>query len=933
MSAPVNADDCRCCAGTDVETPLAKFNAPGLPALRYRIGTQPDFKATLLARLSSTDFPGLAALTTRSDDDWTIALGDAYACMADVLTFYQERIVNESYLRTATERRSIIELAALIGYQPAPGVAAATALAFTLETAPGQPTQAAQPVTIPLGTRVQSIPDANQQPQTFETTADIHARAEWNAMPVQTAAAAVIDTHTTGLYLSGIANQLQPGDALLIVGRERSLKGQEASNRWDIRWLTEVETDTARNLTRVAWAKPLGSTWYDSPPAGQAIHVHVFRQRAALFGYNAPDPNLIYNHKNQSLFSGAPPDAAWKNYAIDASGTRIDLDAAYPKIVEGSWFALTGGSGGVTPNGYVELYRVTAAAQVSRSDYGLSAKITRLSSDTNINLSRYLLRGTQVLAHSEELVLADTPLRYPLYGSRIVLGMRAPGLAPKQLIALSGKRQRVAIPVDTTDIACPDAAARALQAGESFAMLAAVEEQQADNSWQAIDAEALTPPTPPQRLWRWTVEDHDGSELCITAPAGKLLLQAPLDDDPVVAEIATLAGGADAVATTLSDTTLRVDAPLKYCYARDSLRINANVAPATHGETVSELAGSGDASRANQSFTLKQPPLTYVSSADDPSGAASTLQVRVNELLWQQRSSLYGAASTERTYALSQDDAGNTRLQFGDGINGARPATGSNNVRLSYRKGLGAAGNLRAGQLSLLLSRPLGVKAVSNPQAATGGQDAETLERARSNAPLRVLTLDRAVSTQDYADFARAYAGVAKSSATWIESGRGRGMHISVAGPDGAAIPAGSASLQNLTGALRNYGDPLLPLDVRSYKAVRFSLKAAIRVADDAQPDLVLAAVSAALQSAYAFDRRDFGQPVTLDEVYAVMHSVSGLLAADIDVLQTLDAGVYGLQLQPPLLAALPAVQDDGSVNAAELLRLDASAIELGVRQ
>ena len=49
----------------------------------------------------------LRGLTTRADDDFTIALIDAWAVVSDVLTFYQERQANEHYLRTATERRSI----------------------------------------------------------------------------------------------------------------------------------------------------------------------------------------------------------------------------------------------------------------------------------------------------------------------------------------------------------------------------------------------------------------------------------------------------------------------------------------------------------------------------------------------------------------------------------------------------------------------------------------------------------------------------------------------------------------------------------------------------------------------------------------------------------------------------------------------------------
>ena len=71
--------------------------------------------------------------------------------LGDVLTFYQERIANESYLRTATERLSVLELARLIDYQLRPGVAASTYLAFTLEDAPGALGQA-----LSLGTTAQS---------------------------------------------------------------------------------------------------------------------------------------------------------------------------------------------------------------------------------------------------------------------------------------------------------------------------------------------------------------------------------------------------------------------------------------------------------------------------------------------------------------------------------------------------------------------------------------------------------------------------------------------------------------------------------------------------------------------------------------------------------------------------------------------------------
>ncbi|HWQ18765.1 MAG TPA: hypothetical protein VN455_03235, partial [Methanotrichaceae archaeon] len=126
---------CGCCEGIRRLTPLKIENRPGLSALRYRVGTYSSFMETMLADLSSspsfeppcTQASGqtpaassgvqngitvpspLLGLRTRRSDDPAIALIDAWATVADVLTFYQERIANEGYLRTATERRSVLE--------------------------------------------------------------------------------------------------------------------------------------------------------------------------------------------------------------------------------------------------------------------------------------------------------------------------------------------------------------------------------------------------------------------------------------------------------------------------------------------------------------------------------------------------------------------------------------------------------------------------------------------------------------------------------------------------------------------------------------------------------------------------------------------------------------------------------------------------------
>ena len=135
------------------------FQSTGLSQVRYRVGTQVDFLRSALAALSDPEFSALRSLTTRDTDDFTIALLDGWATLADVLTFYQERIANEFWLRTATERDSILRLAQLIGYRLKPGVAAETRLSFFLDETPGAPTE----VPLEIGTKVQSVPGTNEK--------------------------------------------------------------------------------------------------------------------------------------------------------------------------------------------------------------------------------------------------------------------------------------------------------------------------------------------------------------------------------------------------------------------------------------------------------------------------------------------------------------------------------------------------------------------------------------------------------------------------------------------------------------------------------------------------------------------------------------------------------------------------------------------------
>jgi predicted phage baseplate assembly protein len=225
-------------------------------------------------------------------------------------------------------------------------------------------------------------------------------------------------------------------------------------------------------------------------------------------------------------------------------------------------------------------------------------------------------------------------------------------------------------------------------------------------------------------------------------------------------------------------------------------------------------------------------------------------------------------------------------VRFGDGQTGARLPTGSSNVVATYRQGIGQDGNVTANSLTTLLDKPVGLKKGTNPDAAEGGSDPESLEDARSNAPNTVRTFDRIVSLRDFEDAARAFSGVAKARAAWLWDGAEQVVQLTVAGDDGATIDSGSQTHTNLVTDLDSRRDPNRKMSVRGYTPVPLQVEAAIEVdaayvSDDVQAD-ALAAVS----DYFDFDNLDLGQPIHLSDVYRVLQEVEGVVAVDVNRLQ-----------------------------------------------
>ncbi len=963
---------CGCCKEENILTPASTVNLPGRKNLAFRIGTHGSFKAQMKADLSRKKT--MPELTSREDDDPSFALIDAWACVLDALTFYQERIANEGYLPTATERLSVLNLARAIGYELKPGVAASTFLAFTLDEAAGSPGEAR----IDKGTKVMSIPGQDEKPQTFETIESIDAYASWNALKPKLTQPNFPVFKDKEVYLKGVTTGLKPGDALLIIGKERL--DSPANENWDFRKVKTVSTDIEGNYTKVTWERGLGWAIFNRQvlPARKDVRIYALRQRAALFGYNAPDWHAMPDKLRDGYINanGTSTNATqyrgydnWPNHTISSNFSSISdysiyLDALYPQISEGSWIVLS------NPD-YDEVYEVTGVEESSRTNYTLSSKSTHLKLSGE-NLKEKFddkIRETIVFAKSEELEIAQAPLIDPVQKDTVTLDRAFTGLNKDRTLILSGKRIRAVIKSTAKGmklISLDDpGSSKEIEVGDSFYVHDPPSCNENGNlEWHLMDRKGFVgriieesknvvlakgakqanimidglilisddeskfisleknslldvlndPPfvySNGQLVWhlryKGTGKPIDGhvavnSERIVFSPAEK--------DDPVISEVVS-------VKSVFDDNgfdVLTLNVPLVNVYDRKTVVINGNVSRATHGETKTEILGSGDASKSFQKFILKQTPLTYISSSS-ADGAQSSLAVRVNDILWDEVKSLYWLDRKNYAFITQLADDGTVTVRFGDGKTGARLPTGSENVTATYRVGTGMQGMVKASQLSLLISRPLGVQGVINPLAPTGADEPEKLENARRNAQMKVLTLDRVVSLTDYEDFTRAFSGIGKASAVWLWGGELRYVHITIASADGKGVDPASDLYRNLWKAIDESKDPVVQFRIDTFTPLSFDISARLLVNEKYIKDKVFAAVKDALINAFSFSNRNFGQMVTDSEINAVIQNVEGVVAVDLneDTLDKIpDASIAHLENKTVKRAELLTINPDG---------------------
>ncbi|HWP45162.1 MAG TPA: putative baseplate assembly protein, partial [Blastocatellia bacterium] len=116
-----------CCPCDALIHPGKPEIAAGLPSLPRQLAGFAEYRLAMLRDIPL--HPALSGWRARGGDDLGVMLLEMWAYVLDVLGFYDERIANETYLRTGVLRPSLRRLVELIGYRPRPALAASVVLA------------------------------------------------------------------------------------------------------------------------------------------------------------------------------------------------------------------------------------------------------------------------------------------------------------------------------------------------------------------------------------------------------------------------------------------------------------------------------------------------------------------------------------------------------------------------------------------------------------------------------------------------------------------------------------------------------------------------------------------------------------------------------------------------------------------------------------
>ncbi len=842
----MNDSPCPC---GNVSDPQVVSNPPGLSQISYQVDDFTGFRRAMLRPLPGEQAIGAwrPTVSTRggdppqppASDDLGLQVIEWWAYLAQIIQFYNERHANESYLRTATRQSSLANLVALLGYQPAPGIAAIGNVAVTRTAA-----HPAEPLVIPTGMRLASVATPGVPSQTFETGAAA-SFAGPSSVPVTVPPNTDFVTNADGtqsLLLAGQVKAVKQGDELLLVAKD--FAGTDDS--WSLITVTAVAPQTDPGTGVINTLVTFNGGWGPTPAPSPPIEI-IFEEQRGVLGGRSPGPTR-------------PVAFEVEAHSFEVSESFAGETAGIDRSVFGAGSFHWRPGGGIpqpppAPSPQATNYRLLrplAATSLWNQATDNSSQVVIGPNGTPVQLSA-TVRGIS----PGDMVLFDTG-KGSASALAIVTGVsdqlwtvHYPGTPPPTPAEIVIAHTALSLTMATLDsyvlVELADTSTVAVRyswrdVGTIIAIPAV--------NLPSLPATLNVPSSyeaPPSAATAFLV-DVTGTGVLVTfsaAGSGQITVN-----------------GAGAPPATLQ-------APLAV-----PLRLLLDVVPVTRGTTVTdEVIGSGNAALINQSFTLRKGPLTYLSAGSD---SVAALAVYVDRVQWQETPSFFGQPPDARVYVVSRSaDQATITVTFGDGINGARLTSGSGNVMATYRYGSGLT-SPPAGRLTTISQPQPNLASIQNPVAVTGGNDPQSPGDVRANAPASVFTFGRAISATDYEVVARQAPGVSRATVYWKFDGTQQRTLVTVyVGDDDAAVAAATAAL---TGS----DDPNRPVSVLAATPVELGLSCTLVVAADRQVTDVVAAATAAVANTgdglFSPSRMGIGQRLYRSAIDAAL-SVPGVVA------------------------------------------------------
>lgn len=300
---------------------------------------------------------------------------------------------------------------------------------------------------------------------------------------------------------------------------------------------------------------------------------------------------------------------------------------------------------------------------------------------------------------------------------------------------------------------------------------------------------------------------------------------------------------------------------------------------AVQGEQITETIGKSDGS-INQYFALTNAGVI----------TGGTISVTVGSLAYTKVQYIIDYAANDPVFSTFTDGAGTTYILFGDGNSGRVPPNGSSiTATYSYSSTAGSLGNVAAGAIENVYDETNGVNLtsvlVTNPNAFSGGADAESTDSIRVNAPAALRTLSRAVSLDDYGQLALQISGVSKAIAIGT-SLNNIILYLAASG--------GSASTQTFKTTVSNYFvnkiPPATTLQVLDFTPIYPYLDVTVSVLPQYSASNVGAAVQSAIYSLFAFDNVTFNDVISQGDVQSTIKSLDGVSFVTINDYEKLPA-------------------------------------------